>query len=201
MSSENKVEEPILMQNQSSAFNEDGFIENEFLTLKKKYKLKNAIELGCCLGVSTEWLADHFDQVRTVEIREDWLNIAKTNRLDAKPNVECWLGDSVQHLPTMLEGFGDDTIIFIDSHWGQSVPMPQELDIIAAHSIKPVIAIHDFCVPDRPDLGYDEYNGQPFTFEWIKPKLDAIYGENRYGGYYNIEAEGAKRGIVYICPK
>jgi len=195
------IQEPLLMQSQSGAFNCDTIIQHEVSKLCDRYKLKNAIELGCCIGYTAAWLAAQFEQVRTVEINENFLNIAKINRLNALPNVTTYLGDSITKLAEMLEGWGDDTFIFVDSHWGEITPAPQELDIIATHGIKPVIAVHDFQVPNHPELGYDCYDGdKPFNFTWLKPNLDKIYGEGGYNHYYNDEAEGAMRGMLYVVP-
>jgi len=82
-------------------------------------------------------------------------------------------------------------------------PLLDELETIAKYELLPVIAIHDFKVPGG-GLGFDAYNGQEYTFEWIKPKIDKIYSfKNRgYKHYYNTpeKACGAMRGIIYIVP-
>jgi len=197
-----KVQEPILMQCQQDALNEDKIAQAEFKRLQQEFNLKNCIELGSCLGYTAAWLATFYEHVRTVEINSTFLHIATMNRLGDLPNVTTYLGDSVSLLPQMLEGWGDDTFIFIDSHWGAITPAPSELDLIAAHGMKPVIAVHDFQVPNHPELGYDCYDGdKPFSFAWLKPHLDNIYGADGYDHYYNSEALGAKRGILYVTPK
>ena len=73
--------------------------------------------------------------------------------------------------------------------------------MIKKFNLKPVITIHDFYVPGSKNLGYDTYNNQSFTYEWIKEDLDLIY-ENNYSYFYNndIDSEGSKRGIIYIFP-
>lgn len=193
------IEEPLLMQNQEGALNQDTFAQAEFIKLQKKYKLKNAVETGTCFGYTTELLAKHYREVRTVEVVEKYLTIAKQNRLNKYPHVSTLLGDSSVDMPKLLEGLGDDTFIFLDAHWGNHCPLKEELTAIANAGIKPVIAIHDFVVPDYPELGYDSINGQPFTYEWLKPEIVAIYGKD-YKYYYNSIAVGAKRGIIYIVP-
>lgn len=195
------MKEPLLMQNQEGAFNQDSFIEKEFIKLRDKFGLKNCIELGTCLGYTTQWLAKQFQTVRTVEINEEFLNLARTNRLNGIGNVQTYLGDSTKRLKEMLTGFGDDTLIFIDSHWGAVAPAPKELEIIAKKGIKPVIVIHDFKVPNHPELGFDLHDEKPFNYNWLKPYFQKIYGKNGYGYHYNKEAEGAKRGVIFVYPK
>jgi hypothetical protein len=88
-------------------------------------------------------------------------------------------------------------LFYLDAHSHIETPLLDELKAIAEAEIKPIIVIHDWKIPDRPDLGYDSYNGQDYTFEWIKPSIEAIYGDE-YAYYYNNQAEGAKRGVIYI---
>lgn len=191
-----------LMPFQWDAFNGDTFIEKEFLKLKKKYKIKKAIELGTCLGSTAIWLSKNFQEVETIEISEEFAQVSK-DRLEELNciNTTLHIGDTIKVLPTL--DFKDDTIIFIDSHWWEVCPMQQELQIIADKGVKPVIAIHDFLVFNETELGYDFIHEQAFDFLWIKPKLDAIYGEDGYTYYYNTNAKSTqiKRGIIYIAPK
>lgn len=197
-----KIEEPVLMQHQNGALNCDTFAQQEFKKLQQQFNLKVAIETGTCYGYTTAFLATIYQKVKTVEISEQYLHIAKVNRLNDLPNVECNLGSSPSKLPEMLQGCENDTFLFLDAHWSDEYcPLKDELQAIAKTGIEPVIAIHDFVVPNHPELGYDYIKSQPFTFEWLKPDFDAIYGEDNYHYYYNSEATGAKRGIIYITPK
>ena len=195
------MNEPLLMQNQEGALNQDTFAQQEFINLKNKFGLKYAIETGTCLGYTTEFLSKTFNVVRTIEISTKFLGIAKENRLNKYKNCKMYLGDSSKLLNLLLDGLSNKTLIFLDAHWGNHCPLKEELKHIANSGIKPVIAIHDFYVPDRPELGYDSINGQPFTFEWLKEDIDNIYGADNYHHYYNDKSMGAKRGIIYILPK
>ena len=96
--------------------------------------------------------------------------------------------------------------LFLDAHWGDTCPLLGELGSIAKPERdlprKPVIMIHDFQVPGRPDLGFDRFpNGTPFELSAIAGHLDDIYGPGGWDHHYNDKAEGAKRGIIYIEPK
>ena len=196
-----KLAEPVLMHEQEGAFNKDTFVQKEFKKLQKKFNLKVAIETGTCLGYTSEFLASFFKEVRTIEINDEFLSIAKTNRLNVLKNVKCILGSSVDLMPKLLDGCGDDTMVFLDAHWASHCPLKDELQAIADTGIEPVIAIHDFVVPNHSELGFDSIGDQPFTFEWLKDDFDSIYGEDNYDYHYNSEATGAMRGIIYITPK
>jgi len=197
-----KLNEPILMQFQDGALNCDTFAQKEFKRLQKEFDLTIAIETGTCYGYTTAFLAEFYNEVRTIEISEEYLNIAKINRLNDLPNVKTNKGSSGVDMSKLLNGCVNDTFIFLDAHWSDKYcPLKDELRAIADTGIEPVIAIHDFVVPNHPKLGYDSIGEQPFTFEWLKDDFDYIYGEGNYNYHYNSDAEGAKRGIIYITPK
>ena len=196
-----KQPEPLLMAFQNAPLNSDVHAQTEFKNLQKKHNLKVAIETGTCLGYTTAFLATFYKEVRTVEISQEYLAIARANRLNEHSNIQTNLGSSSELMPALLKDCGNDTFVFLDAHWGDYCPLKAELQHIAKSGVEPVIAIHDFVVPNHHELGYDSTHGQPFTFEWLKDSFDAIYGVDKYIYYYNQKAEGAKRGIIYIEPK
>ena len=199
------MEIPSLMPHQMEPFNGDTFIELEFLKLKERFKIDTAVETGTCFGSTTKFLAKHFKKVISIEINHDYLEIA-TSLMGPIDNVHTYLGASEKILAEILNSgarINNNTIFFLDAHWETHCPLQSELFIIGEHKIKPVIAIHDFYVPDQPGLAFDTYAGQPFTFEWLKPLFDEIYGEDGYEYYYNNEENSTaiKKGIIYITPK
>ena len=197
------MKEPLLMQNQEGALNQDTFAQKEFINLKNKFGLKYAIETGTCLGYTTDFLCEHYEKVHTIEINEKYINFAYSNRLSKRDNVLVYIGSSANELIDMINALPEKEhiFIFLDAHWGEHCPLKDELKQIKESGIKPVIAIHDFVVPNKPQLGFDSINGQPFTYEWLKNDFDAIYGEDGYEHYYNSESTGANRGIIYLTPK
>lgn len=198
------------MPYQDSPFNGDTFIQEEFLKLKHRFDLINVIETGTCLGSTTIFLSNNFEKVYTIEINESYLHIAKQKFISHK-NIEVYQGDSASVLTYQLNKLSNRTIYFLDAHWGNVCPLLNELTAIAHTGLRPVIAIHDFKVPGEPHLGFDSWNGQEFTFKWIKPSIDAIYNNrlleenipDDYEYYYNTfeKSSGAKRGIIFILPK
>jgi hypothetical protein len=191
-----------LMPHQWEEFNGDNFISKNFIRLRDEFKINHAIELGTCLGSTAIWLSHNFQQVTTIEINEEFLNIAISRFMEeGLINIKSNLGNTTDVLPTIK--ITNDCIVFIDSHWYDVCPMLDELTIIAEQKVTPVIAIHDFLVPNEPNLGYDTIHGQAFSIEWIKPYLEAIYGVNGFEYFYNSDAESTeiKRGIIYITPK
>lgn len=198
---ENIINEPTLMFGQNFPFNGDSFICNEFIQLRDKYGIKTAIELGSCVGGTTKFLGLNFEKVYTIEINETFRNFC-LSRIRGINNIESILGDTVNELPCVLQKCEDNPIIFIDSHWLHNFPLIKELKIIAASGLEPIIAIHDFKIPNEPKMGFDTWNGIEISYETVKPYLDEIYEEKGYTYYYNSDETSTeiKRGIIYICP-
>ena len=182
-------------------FNEDTYMELYFIFLREKFGIKSVIETGTYHGKTTEWLADHFDDVMTIEVIETNYKIAK-KRLDYKPNVIQCMGSSVDMLETMILSANNpiNMLIFLDAHWYTN-PVLDELNAIWNTGLKPVLAIHDFKNPEDPTMGYDEYPDQGIVYEWdwVKEKIEDIYGDD-YQIYYNKAATGARRGCLFVLP-
>lgn len=178
----------------------DEYIGIELKKLVDKYNINLIVETGTFLGGTTARLAELVDQVITTEIvKENYdksCEFIKSKGLSNKVTLVNL--DSVEFLKGSQ--FKNDTLFFLDAHWWDACPLIDELICISNQQIRPVIVIHDWKVPGRPDLGYDSYKGQDFTFEWIRESVESIYGVDGYSYHYNDKAEGAKRGVIYIYP-
>ena len=189
------------------AFNGDTFIATEFLRLRDKHKLVAAVETGSYEGDTTIWLARNFAKTVSCELDSAKFEYARARFIRESALVSFYQGSSDAILHEMLTqcGIGDDTIFFLDAHTsghsGGFCPLLRELAAIAAAQLRPIIAIHDFKEPSG-QLGFDQYNGQDYTLDWITPALNSIYGTGEWTHYYNTpdRATGARRGIIYIEP-
>lgn len=197
---------PFLFDNQDKPFAGDTFMERDFLALRDKYGIKTVIETGTCYGSTALWFAEHFPVVISMEINPAFADIAFNRYAQVQPDLQAvefviWKGDSGAMMPKALEFVQEPPILcFLDAHFEKHCPLLDELKAIADSGIKPVIVVHDMYVPGRKDLGYDTWNGKRFTFEWLKPSLDRIYGRGGYSHWFNSEATGAKRGCLYVVP-
>ena len=187
---------PVLMPYQDLPFNGDGYAAAEVLRLKEKHGCTNVVETGTCLGSTAIWFAQNFSMVITIEAHKPYLDIAN-ERLFRVGNTLTYYGESAERLKSCTSA----DFYFLDAHWGRVCPLLDELQILATDSRRPVIMIHDFQVPDRPDLGYDCFpDGKPFSLKAVAPYLDKIYGKGQWTHHFNDKAEGACRGILYVEP-
>jgi hypothetical protein len=181
------------------AFNGDHLLGEEFIRLRDRFAIKTVIETGTHCGYTTRWLAAHFDNVITVEIREKFFAQA-TENLSGYSNVSMKKGDSSRDLLPLLKRAEGPLLVYLDAHWYAN-PLVKELEQIKAAGMRPVLVIHDFKVPDRPEFGYDAYpkDGIVYEWDWIKDRIADIYGDFDY--YYNREATGTQRGCVFVVPR
>jgi len=175
----------------------DTLLEEQVRGVCRDYSIKNIVETGTWIGGTTQALSTMAEHVYTIEINKEFYDTAKTN-LNRYSNITQYLGSSVNILPYIFPLLNYPTFFYLDAHWG-GTPLLTEIDLIAKAVPNPVIMIHDFQVPNRPELKWDNYNCQPYCFEWIKPHLDNIKTPWRH--FYNSEATGCKVGVIFIVPK
>ena len=192
-------------QRNALGFEGDNFIFQSLKELVDTYKIDYIVETGTYLGATTIRLSD-LAPVVTFENNLEYFTKAQKliHTKPTKNQIEPYFMDSIKGIDVFLgkQNKKYKGLFFLDAHWGNVCPLKDELKTIARYEIKPVIAIHDWKVPNEPTLGYDSYNGQPFTYEWIKKEVEAIYGIDAYSYHYNSDkmSEGAKRGVIYIYP-
>lgn len=183
------------------AQNAQGFEGDIYAKEKMQSIIKDVdvvIETGTFRGATTKHFANWCNEVYTIEVNKD--NFIMAQRTLARTNVKTFLGSSEQVIDEILPLVKDKKIFcFLDAHWQEYNPLLDELAVIAKHGIKPIIAIHDFKVPDT-DLGYDTYGSIIYEWEWIRESIENIYGKEGFRIEYNNEATGARRGIIFIFP-
>lgn len=183
-------------------FEGDGFLRDMFKHICNNYSIKHIIETGTYHGYTTKHLSKMADKVDTVEVVEQNYLTAFAHLKKLK-NVKCHLGSSEQVLESILPEMDEGLFLFLDAHWQQYNPLIDELKVIASKKLKPIIAIHDFKVPNNPELGFDTYPkaGIVYEWDWIKESVESIYGKDGFTIAYNDKSEGAKRGVIFIFPK
>lgn len=194
------TQEEYLARN-AKGFEGDEFIAVEIQKLIEKFKVKTIIETGTYLGATTKRFSVMAEEVHTVELIQQNHDYAKDNLMGFH-NAFFYIGSSEDVLSRIVPPIkGRSLLFFLDAHFYDFCPLIEELKVIADNGIKPVIVIHDWKVDNRPELGYDSYNGQDFTFDWIQQHVESIYGVNGYEYHFNGKSEGAQRGVIYIYPK
>ena len=182
-------------------FNGDTIIFETIKKLIAKYNIKNFIETGTYLGQTTGAMAQVVENVYSCEINVNYFEQAKEN-LKSFSNITLFNTSSKQFLENVLPVIQQPALFFLDAHWQEHNPLVDELKVIAENKFcNSIITIHDFQVPEK-DFGFDYADSrkhQPLNWYYIKNYIDIIYHDS-YKHYYNEQAEGSKRGIIYIEP-
>jgi len=183
------------------AFGKDKYLGQQFESLIQKHSIGVVVETGTYKGQTTRALANMVRNVHTIEINETYYQEAMVELTD-EHNVKQHLGSSPKIIVSLEDSIGDNkALFFLDAHWYHYNPLLDELKAIEEIGHKPVIIIHDFKVPARPEFGFDTYNGQDYDWDWIKKDIISIYGKNGFSYRYNTYAEGQMRGVIFIEPK
>lgn len=170
-------------------FEGDTHIPTEILKLRQRFCINYVLETGSQYGFTQKWFNENFMYAAGCEINIDFFNYCTEQRLNV-------MHEGAVKSISICKPFD---LYYLDAHgFGFPCPLKDELKAIAEKGHQPVIVIHDFFVPGK-DFGYDEYEYK-LCFEEIEPLLPAIYPDG-YEYHYNTEANGAKRGCIFIYPK
>lgn len=188
-------------------FNGDSILHAEVARLIGKWGVRVAVETGTFLGETTWALSLLCDEVHTIEIESERLDKALCKFrgrgvAHARPwNVHFHLGSSAKVLGELRQPLsGRRTLYYLDAHWHDYWPLRDELDAIACiPGPPPVIVIHDFRVPERPELGFDSYHGQALDEAYVSDHLQRLY-HGMFTSHHHCVAMGARRGVLFVEP-
>ena len=155
----------------------------------------SCIETGTFYGFTTRRLADLGLPVFTIEVNPGFLNIARL-RLARARNVTFLEGNSGEVMralagrPEIRRPF-----VYLDAHWGDHLPLPDEVSAVFDAWSDALVAVDDFLVPGDPDYGYDVYHGDPLALDLLPLPSDAVAAYPALPARYET---GARRGTLYL---
>jgi hypothetical protein len=163
------------------------------------------IETGTQNGVTISHVAHTYPRLRCLSCEPDQRFFRQayehTKRL---PNVSLYNEGSQQFISKLKkrrEVFGQ-TLFWLDAHgYGFSWPLKEEIAFITNNFNSAFILIDDFKVPGMDCFGFDVYEDQECSFEYIK---DSLNPERTYQLYYPSYTERTSdyhplRGWVLIA--
>lgn len=175
----------------------DLYLIKDIFDVVNTFNIKVIVETGTWKGRSAQLFSAMVEKIYTIEIKEEFYK--DSDFLSDYPNVYRFLGNSPEVLEKLFINYNlDNTLFFLDAHWNEYWPIKDEISTITKY--KPencIICIHDIFNPNNEELGYDSYSGQRLDFEYIKPEIESIFGQN-YSLRYNKNATGEKRGTLFI---
>lgn len=183
----------------SSAFNCAPELTPFFALVKKEFQVNTVIETGTFIGSSTVLFNLIFDEVHTIEVKEENYLLAQSN-LKHCQNVHFYLGSSENILRKILPSFTNKPILFyLDAHWDSYWPLLDELEEISkTHKDNCVIVIDDFKVPGL-NFPFDKYEEKECSFEYIQTHLSRVFTD--YSFHYLIPCNPKSRAKFVAFPR
>ena len=178
-----------------------------------EYGVSTIVETGTYQGDSTVRFIELVDNVITIDVlpmcigftagrlRERGFSLSGTPgkymyMRKNKSSVTLYQGSSPEVIRGIVEQLKEPILFFLDAHWFSYWPLKDEILAIRPRP-NSLIVVHDVQVPGK-DFGFDVWNGKPCNYELIREDLSFI--NNNYIIFYNKEASGDYRGILYAVP-
>lgn len=118
------------------------------------------IETGTYRGTTTAYFRD-LSSVPIVTVENSpWFWGYSAYRFLTDSRVSVRRGDSRAVLTSLLRNrrlAGETAFFYLDAHWGDDLPLREELEIIFSSCARAIVMIDDFQVPDDPGYAYDDY--------------------------------------------
>ena len=161
------------------------------------------VETGAFRGTTTQFLAETSNlPVYTVELDERSFGFSWARFLGS-PSVHVRKGDSRRFLNWLLtEGrLERHTPIFayLDAHWGEDLPLAEELDLLFQHCPRAIAMIDDFQVQGDTGYGYDRWRGLAFSLRLIEVPIQRHGLTAFFPALPAAEETGQRRGCVVLC--
>ncbi|MBD3345376.1 MAG: hypothetical protein GF401_09975 [Chitinivibrionales bacterium] len=169
-----------------------GFHGDSYLLACADSVLKKAevfIETGANIGSTLAYVARTYPHVHCYSCEADPVACNEAARSIAREelgNVMLFCESSQNFMQRLrrdhTELFSQETIFWLDAHGnGFEWPLKKEIEFITNHFKTGHAFIDDFKVPGMEWFGYDQYNGQVCSFEYIHDALDS---SRSYSLYY-----------------
>lgn len=159
------------------------------------------VETGTYRGETTAFLADVTGaQTFTCEVLPRYHEYV-LRRFRRRADITVERADSrtfLRHLAERDDMPADGVLFYLDAHWYEDLPLPEELELIAGHWTRSTIVVDDFQVPGDDGYGYDDYGPGGRLTSAILPSEVMAGRVALYPTVPSADETGARRGCVVI---
>jgi hypothetical protein len=192
---------PVLRRSWGGPFNGQAGRQQIFREIISSIKFQTIIETGAFRATTTEFLSTESAlPVYTVESEPRFFHYARL-RLRRRRSVHVELGDSRAFLERLARDPSlskQNAFFYLDSHWGDDLPLKREVELIANTWKGVVIMIDDFEVPGDGGYSFDDYGaGQRLCLDFLQP-LPALGLRAFFPVMPSAHETGSKRGCVVL---
>jgi hypothetical protein len=183
-------------------FNGQKYRQRILFDLLYCFPIKAIVETGTYRGTTTALFAATALPVYTTEIHPRYFSYSRLHFLFNRDVIHLYQKDSRSFLRALSEDRSvpkEDVLFYLDAHWGEDLPLREELEIIFLNWKRPVVMIDDFAVPDS-NYGFDSYGPEKtLNLKYI----DSIVSAHKLSVFFPaanpLEETGSKRGSVVLC--
>jgi hypothetical protein len=192
---------PALRASWGGPLNGQKFRQEIVIDLLQKLRPVRVLETGTFRGTTTEFFANSPDvsRVDSVEANDRSFGFA-AERFRFSSKVRLTFGDSRKALSVILATSikNDRFFVYLDAHWGDDIPLAEEVHLLLRSRHPCIIMVDDFRVPHDPGYGYDDYgSGKELTSDYLfRNELNlSLY----YPAVDSSQETGARRGCTVFA--
>lgn len=193
---------PDIKNSWGGPFNGQSFRTRIFFDILHSQSINSIVETGTYRGTTTALFAATSLPVYTVEENLRFLSYAKMRFFLNQDNVTLFNNDSrafLRELSSRENMDRENVFFYLDAHWGDDLPLREEIELIFSNWKNPIVMIDDFCVPGS-EYGYDDYgSGKVLNMGYLEQAIN----DNNLSAFFpkakSSEETGKKRGCIVLC--
>jgi len=198
------IKNPVYVAGDDVGFNGQHGRKEIFRRLASACQFDLILETGTFIGNTTGYMAQTTGlPVYTCE-RDNTLFVVAGQRLADISGVHRYHSDSRRFLDKMDPETTGTTFpfVYLDAHWGDDLPLAEELEILCRNWDRFVVMVDDFAVPTDTGYGFDDYGRgrqlgmRDFGSVFRKLGLVAFFPALK-----GAEETGGRRGCVVLAPR
>ena len=172
-----------------------------FDRLQARFNFPHIVETGTLYGMTTAYFAGTGARVDSVEIDPRAHGLSRA-RFWGRRRVRVHLGNSLDVLPKLLEDSQrrlNPIFFYLDAHWGEHLPLAEEVACVARNCALAVILIDDFAVPGDSGYGFDDYGpDRRLNLAYLEDVMMAYHLSAFFHAASSQQETAAKRGCVVL---
>lgn len=174
--------------NNNVGFHNDIYLLSLVDALVENGKIANFIETGTYEGTTLSYFSTKYPNISCMSCEPDKLRYNIANKKTANNKNVNLFNSLSQELINVIGTqhkymFDEPTLFWLDAHgYGFEWPLLEEISFITNNFRQCYVLIDDFVVPKKPIFGYDSYDGQQCSNEYIKNSI--VWNKSEYKLFY-----------------
>ena len=183
-------------------FNGQSFRCEMFRDLIRQFKFKAIVETGTYRGTTTEYLRDNSGlPIFTTEVSPRYYGYSRARFMMTR-GVNIFHAESNAFLNAFASRYdyrSRHVFFYLDAHWGDDLPLKNEIQFIFENFLHAVVMVDDFKVPNDEGYGYDDYGeNKIICLDLLSPLVTTLSLAVFFPSAKSETETGFKRGCVVL---